>query len=87
MFKVIYTYKSVLPESKGELRHMNLGEFTTEDAARDYILSEFDAVIEKMDDDGDGEIGTKYLSKHFHESYSIKDCFDIVKQSSIEASV
>ena len=85
MFKVIYTYKSVLPESKGELRHMNLGEFTTEDAARDYILSEFDAVIAKMDDDDEAEIPTEYLSKHFHESYSLKDSFDIVKSTSIEA--
>ena len=87
MFKVIYTYESVLPESKGELRHFDLGEFESESEARDYILGEFDACIAKMDDDEEAEIPTKYLSKHFHESYSIKDCFDIVKQASIEAAV
>ena len=85
MFKVIYTYESVLPESLGEARHIDLGEFETVDAARDYILSEFDAVIAKMDDDDEAEIPTEYLSKHFHESYSLKDSFDIVKSTSIEA--
>ena len=72
MFNVIYTYESVLPESEGELRHMNLGQFDSEDAARDYILDEFDAAIAKMDDDGDGEIGTKYLSDYFAKSYSVE---------------
>ena len=85
MFKVIYTYESVLPESLGEARHIDLGEFESESEARDYILSEFDAVIAKMDDDDEAEIPTEYLSKHFHESYSLKDSFDIVKSTSIEA--
>ena len=85
MFKVIYTYESVLPESLGEARHIDLGEFESESEARDYILSEFDAVIAKMDDDDEAEIPTEYLSKHFHESYSLKSSFDIVKSTSIEA--
>ena len=72
MFKVIYTYESVLPESEGELRHINLGEFATEDAAREYVLSEFDAVIEKYDDDDEAWVPTKHLSEHFAESYSIE---------------
>ena len=83
MFKVIYTYESVLPESLGEARHIDLGEFESESEARDYILSEFDAVIAKMDDDDEAWLPTKYLSKHFHESYSIKDSFDIVKSASV----
>lgn len=72
MFNVIYTYQSVLPESKDELRHMNLGEFESEDAARDYILDQYDAAIAKMDDDGEAEFPTKYLSEHFSESYSVE---------------
>ena len=38
MFNVIYTYESVLPESEGELRHIDLGQFESEDAARDLSL-------------------------------------------------
>ena len=72
MFKVIYTYESVLPASLGELRHIDLGEFESEDAARDYVLGEYDQVIEKMDDDDEAEYPTKYLSEHFAESYSIE---------------
>ena len=72
MFNVIYTYESVLPESEGELRHMNLGQFDSEDAARDYIMDEFDAAIAKMDDDDEAEIGTKYLSDYFAKSYSVE---------------
>jgi hypothetical protein len=72
MFNVIYTYESVLPESEGELRHMNLGQFDSEDAARDYILDEFDAAIAKMDDDDEAEIQTKYLSEYFTKSYSVE---------------
>ena len=72
MFNVIYTYQSVLPESEGELRHMNLGQFESEDAARDYILDQYDQVIEKMDDDGEAWMPTKHLSAHFSESYSVE---------------
>ena len=72
MFNVIYTYESVLPESLGEIRHIDLGKFESEDAARDYVLAEFDAAIEKMDDDDEAEFPTKYLSEHFTKSYSIE---------------
>ena len=72
MFKVIYTYESFLPESLGEARHMNLGEFETVDAARDYILSEFDQTIAKYDDDGEAWMPTKYLSDHYTKAYSIE---------------
>ena len=72
MFKVIYTYESVLPESLGELRHIDLGEFESEDAARDYILSEFDQTISKYDDDDEAWVPTKYLSEHFAKSYSVE---------------
>lgn len=72
MFKVIYTYASFLPESLGEARHMNLGEFETVDAARDYILSEFDQTVAKYDDDGEAEYPTEYLSKHYAKAYSIE---------------
>ena len=72
MFKVIYTYESVLPESQGELRHIDLGEYESEDDARAYILNEFDAVIEKYDDDDEAWVPTKHLSAHFAESYSIE---------------
>ena len=72
MFKVIYTYASFLPESLGEARHMNLGEFETVDAARDYILSEFDQTIAKYDDDGEAWMPTKYLSDHYTKAYSIE---------------
>ena len=72
MFKVIYTYESVLPESEGELRHIDLGKFESEDAARDYILSEFDQAIAKYDDDDEAEFPTKYLSDYFTKSYSIE---------------
>ena len=72
MFKVIYTYESFLPESLGEARHMSLGEFETVDAARDYILSEFDQTIAKYDDDGEAWMPTKYLSDHYTKAYSIE---------------
>ena len=72
MFKVIYTYESVLPESLGESRHIDLGEFESEDAAREYVLSEFDQVIAKYDDDDEAWVPTKHLSAHFAESYSIE---------------
>ena len=72
MFNVIYTYKSVLPESEGESRSMDLGQFETEDAARDYILDQFDQVIEKMDDDDEAWMPTKHLAAHFAESYSVE---------------
>ena len=72
MFNVIYTYKSVLPESEGESRSMDLGQFESEDAARDYILDQFDQVIEKMDDDDEAWMPTNHLSEHFAESYSVE---------------
>ena len=72
MFNVIYTYQSVLPESLGEEKTMNLGEFESEDAARDYILSEFDRSIAKYDDDDEARVPTEYLSDHFAKSYSIE---------------
>ena len=72
MFNVIYTYKSVLPESEGESRSMDLGQFETEDAARDYILDQYDQVIEKMDDDDEAWMPTNHLSEHFAESYSVE---------------
>lgn len=72
MFKVIYSYESVLPASLGEIRHIDLGQFESEDAARDYVLAEFDQAIEKMDDDDEAEFPTKYLSEHFYKSYSIE---------------
>ena len=72
MFNVIYTYQSVLPESEGESRRIDLGQFESEDAARDYILDQFDQVIEKMDDDDEAWMPTKHLSEHFAESYSVE---------------
>ena len=72
MFNVIYTYESVLPASLGELRHIDLGKFESEDAARDYILNEYDQAIEKMDDDDEAEYPTKYLSEHFMKTYTIE---------------
>ena len=73
MFKVIYSYESVLPASLGEIRHIDLGKFESEDAARDYILSEFDQSIEKYDDDDEAEFPTEYLSDHFMKSYTIEE--------------
>lgn len=72
MFNVIYTYESVLPESEGEIRHIDLGQFESEDEARDYILSEYDQVIEKYDDDDDAWIPTDGLADYFLKSYSIE---------------
>ena len=72
MFNVIYTYQSVLPESEGEIKTMDLGQFETEDAARDYILDQFDQSIEMMDDKDESWMPTKHLTEHFAESYSIE---------------
>ena len=72
MFNVIYTYQSVLPESLGEDKTMNLGEFESVSDAREYILSEFDKTIAKYDDDEEAEFPTEYLSDHFAKSYSIE---------------
>lgn len=72
MFKVIYTYESALPATLGELRHIDLGDFESEDAAREYILGEFDQVISKYDDDDEAWVPTKHLTEHFLESYSIE---------------
>jgi hypothetical protein len=72
MFNVIYTYQSVLPETKGEDKTMNLGRFDNVDEAREYILDEYDASVAKLEDDGEGHMCTAWLADHYAERYTIE---------------
>ena len=72
MYNVIYTYESCQPKSKGELRHMNLGQFDSEAAARDYILDQYDDLVARFDDDGEGDMPTHIIAEVISKKYSIE---------------